>query len=147
TADMRFNSNAVSPPGVTTLPLPNASFTATNGTMFPTSNSFTLGLSTSTFTSTSSSTGSACAMVDNQQVCTPINITLPSFSIDDVTLAEGTGAGTTSFVFTVTKTGAGAASVQFQTVDGTATIADNDYQTNSGTLNFASGDSTMQVTV
>jgi len=72
----------------------------------------------------------------------------PSFSIDDVTHNEG-DAGTTSYVFTVTKTGitAVSASVGFQTVDGTATVADNDYQDNSGTLNFAANETTKQITV
>jgi hypothetical protein len=154
TADMTFNSNAVSPPGVTTLPLPSASFTATNGTIAPPTNSFTAGQSQATFTSTSSSTGSACATVDNQQTCVNLNITLPSFSIDDVTLAEGTGPGTTAFVFTVTKTGTTAfnASVNFNTFDGTAqddnpVTEDNDYTATSGTLVFGPSDTTQQITV
>src|SRR5439155_693458 len=72
----------------------------------------------------------------------------PSFSIDDVTHSEG-DAGTTSYVFTVTKSGSTAlsASVDLQTQDGTATIADNDYQANNGTLNFAASETTKQVTV
>ena len=72
----------------------------------------------------------------------------PSFAIDDVTHNEG-NAGTTSYVFTVTKTGSTAlsSSVDFQTVDGTATVADNDYQANNGTLTFAANETTKQVTV
>src|SRR5438552_2565222 len=44
----------------------------------------------------------------------------PSFSIDDVTHAEG-DAGTTSYTFTVTKTGSTAlsSSVDYETVNGT----------------------------
>ena len=68
-----------------------------------------------------------------------------SFSIDDVTQAEG-NADTTAFTFTVTKTGAGAASVDFDTQDWTAEEG-SDYAANSGTLNFASDDVTQQVTV
>jgi CSLREA domain-containing protein len=68
-----------------------------------------------------------------------------SFSIDDVTQAEG-NSGTTDFVFTVTKTGAGAASVDFFTADGSATEGE-DYQSNTGTLSFASADTTKTVTV
>src|SRR5205085_744605 len=69
------------------------------------------------------------------------------FTIDDVTHLEG-NAGTTMYVFTVTKTGsAGSSSVNFTTVDGTATTANNDYQSNSGTLNFAAADTTMPITV
>src|SRR5207302_6287353 len=58
-------------------------------------------------------------------------------------------AGTTSYVFTVTKTGETAlsASVGYETVDGTATVADNDYQANSGTLSFAANETTKQITV
>jgi CSLREA domain-containing protein len=72
----------------------------------------------------------------------------PTFSINDVTHAEG-NSGTTDYVFTVTKTGATAfgTSVDFATADGTATTADNDYQSNSGTLNFASAETTKTVTV
>ena len=72
----------------------------------------------------------------------------PSFAIDDVTHNEG-NAGTTSYVFTVTKTGATAlsSSVDFTTQDGTATLADSDYQTNSGTLTFGPTDTTKQITV
>ena len=72
----------------------------------------------------------------------------PSFSIDDVTHNEG-DAGTTSYVFTVTKTGATAlsSSVNFATQDGTATLADSDYQTNSGTLTFGATEPTKQITV
>jgi CSLREA domain-containing protein len=74
---------------------------------------------------------------------------MPSFAIDSITHDEGNGAGTTSYVFTVTKTGATAlsSSVQFETQDGTATVADSDYQANSGTLNFAFNEATKQFTV
>jgi probable HAF family extracellular repeat protein len=76
------------------------------------------------------------------------NDAAPSFSIGDVTQAEG-NAGATSFTFTVTKTGATElpASVQFNTADGTATTADGDYVSNSGTLNFAANEPTKQVVV
>ena len=51
----------------------------------------------------------------------------PSFAIDNVTHNEG-NAGTTSYVFTVTKSGSTAlsATVDYQTVDGTA-LAPSDY--------------------
>jgi CSLREA domain-containing protein len=148
TADMRFNSDNVSPPGVTTLPLPTAAFTATNGTIAPPTNSFTAGQSQATFTSTSTLDSNACATVDNQQTCTIIDVTAPQFSIDDVTHFEG-NAGTTTYTFTVTKTGTTpyGSSVQFQTADNVATIADGDYQANSGTLTFSPTDTTMQITV
>jgi hypothetical protein len=86
----------------------------------------------------------------------------PSYSIDDVTMAEG-NAGTTGFTFTITKTGTTAlqSDVTFYTQDGTATVVDNDYQpigtppatapqglTCSGAcVSFLPGDITKQVTV
>lgn len=72
----------------------------------------------------------------------------PTFTIDDVTHAEG-NSGTTSYVFTVTKAGSTAlnAGVSFQTQNSTATTADNDYQTSSGTLSFLPSDTTKTITV
>ena len=67
----------------------------------------------------------------------------PALSINDVTLAEG-NAGTTNFIFTVTKTNHGAVSVNYQTQNGTATLANNDYQSTSGTLNWSALDTTPQ---
>ncbi len=70
-----------------------------------------------------------------------------SFSINDVTLAEG-NAGTTNFIFTVTRTStATAETIDFATANNTATTADNDYVLNSGTLNFAIGDDSETITV
>jgi hypothetical protein len=147
TADMTKNSDGATPAGGP-IPQVGVSFTATNGTMSPPTGTITAGQATSTFTSTNNSTGSACAMVDNQQVCTNIPVTLPAFSIDDVSHNEGNGGpGSTSYTFTITKTGAGAASVDYATVDGTAT-APSDYAAISATtLNFLSGDATKTVTV
>lgn len=72
-----------------------------------------------------------------------------SFSINDVSQAEG-NSGTISLTFTVSRSdGAGAASVDFATADATATIANADYISTSGTLNFADGElsKTISVTV
>lgn len=72
----------------------------------------------------------------------------PTFTINDVSTAEGNG-GTTNFVFTVTRSGntTGASAVNFTTADGTATVADGDYTAANGTLNFAAGETTMTITV
>jgi Calx-beta domain-containing protein len=72
----------------------------------------------------------------------------PSFSIDDVTHNEG-NAGTTAYVFTITRTGSTAlnAGVNFQTADGSATVAGNDYQSQTGSLTFLPADTTKTVTV
>src|SRR6185312_7531089 len=149
TADMRFNSATTNTSGSGFVPQVGVSFTAVNGTMAPPSGTITSGQAMSTFTSTSTSSGSACSMVDNQNICTNVAIQLPSFSIDDVTHNEGNGPGTTSYTFTVTKTGATtfSSSVNFTTVDGSATVANNDYALNSGMLNFGPTDTTMQITV
>ncbi|HEX5702908.1 MAG TPA: Calx-beta domain-containing protein [Pyrinomonadaceae bacterium] len=152
TADMTRNSGIGNPAhgGAAILPLPDASFSATNGTMLPTTNSFSSGQTTSTFTSTNSSNGSACADVDNQQTCAPITVTAPSFTIDDVTMAEGNGGpGSTSFIFTITKTGATAfnASVDYETVPGTA-VSPTDFTAIPVTnVTFLPSETTKQVTV
>jgi CSLREA domain-containing protein len=145
-ADMTHNSAGVVPAG--TLPDLPASFTATNGTMTPTSATVHNGAANSTFTSTNASNAVATVTVDNQNVNVPITVNAPSFSIDDVTHAEG-DSGTTEYTFTVTKTGATnlAASVNFATADDTATVADGDYASNSGTLSFAANETTKQLTV
>lgn len=148
TADMTHNSDGLVPSTTEFLPEMPVTFSATEGTMSPANNIIVGGMATSVFTSTSANNGSASATVDDQTVTTPITVTSPTFAIDDVTLNEG-DAGTTSFVFTVTKTGTTGLStdVTFATQDGTATIANSDYQENSGTLTFLAGDTTKQVTV
>src|SRR5439155_1118929 len=108
-------------------------------TTFEPDETFTVHLSNASGATISDADGTG-TMVNDDNV--------PSFSIDDVTHDEG-NAGTTSYVFTVTKTGGTglSASVNFQTADGTATVADNDYQANGGTLNFAANETSKQVTV
>lgn len=71
-------------------------------------------------------------------------------SINEVTLAEGTGGSTTSFDFTITRNdNSEAFDVTVNTADGTATSADNDYAAISGgTVSFtAGGNLTETVTV
>ncbi len=78
TADMTKNSSAGSPMGA----LPNipATFSASNGNMAPGMGTITSGLATSIFTSNSVYSGSGCAMVDNQQICTPVTVDLGTTS-------------------------------------------------------------------
>ncbi|MBZ0281006.1 MAG: hypothetical protein K8L97_09710, partial [Anaerolineae bacterium] len=75
-------------------------------------------------------------------------LSVPTFSINDVTVTEG-NAGTVNAVFTVTRAGdtTTAVDVNFTTANNTATIADNDYVANAGTLNFGVGVLTQTVTV
>ena len=95
------------------------------------------------------SSPSGATIADSQGLGTITNDdAAPSFTIDDVTHNEG-DAGTTAYVFTVTRTGATAlaSSVDFTTQNGSATLADTDYQLNTGTLNFTSAQTTQQITV
>ena len=148
TGDMTKNSDNVVPSGTMFVPNEPVAWSATQGTMAPTTGTITSGQAMSTFTSTSNQDGTASATVDGQTVTTPIDVTEPTFTINDVTMAEG-NAGTTMFTFTVTKTGSTpfTSTVDYQTMDGSATIADNDYQSASGTLTFGPSDTTMPVTV
>ncbi|HEX3219019.1 MAG TPA: Calx-beta domain-containing protein [Candidatus Limnocylindria bacterium] len=63
--------------------------------------------------------------------------TLPTLSINDVTITEG-NAGTLTMSFTVTQTGRGKSSVRYATVDGSAT-SPADFVARTGTLKFAGG--------
>ncbi len=108
-------------------------------------------MASSTFTSTNSMSAVVMTTVDNQTVNTPITVNAPSFSIDDVTMNEGTGAGTTAFNFTVTRTGGSAlsSSVDVATQDQTATAPSDYTAIPTTTLTFppSVGNATMTVTV
>ncbi len=68
--------------------------------------------------------------------------TIPSLSINDVTITEG-NTGTTNAVFTVTLSAASTSTVtvNFATANGTATTP-SDYTAQNGTLTFAPGQTT-----
>jgi len=72
----------------------------------------------------------------------------PPLSIDDVSLAEGTGGAPTPFTFTVSLLAPATApiTVHYATAPGTAG-AGTDYETTSGQVAFAVGDQTKTVTV
>jgi hypothetical protein len=72
---------------------------------------------------------------------------LPKLSVDDPSVAEGTG-GTTTVVFTVTLAPVSGRQVRvgYATTNGTA-VAPDDYAAASGTLTFAKGETTKQVSV
>ncbi|MEM9836698.1 MAG: Calx-beta domain-containing protein [Bacteroidota bacterium] len=88
------------------------------------------------------SNGSATLTIDNDDEAV--------LTVVDVTLAEGTGAGTTDFTFTVTLDSAitGGFDVAYNTIDGSAIVTDGDYTAASGTLSFAgTAGETQQFTV
>ena len=74
--------------------------------------------------------------------------TSATMAIDDVTRVEGSGGGTTAFVFTVTLSDAVAdpVTVHYKTADGAAT-AGSDYEAAEGTVTFAPGETTRTITV
>ncbi|MGQ0700411.1 MAG: FG-GAP-like repeat-containing protein [Panacagrimonas sp.] len=85
----------------------------------------------------------------NEATATILNDDVPQLSIDDVTLAEGSGGGTTVFTFTVSlpTAAAGTVSVNYAAANDTATVDDADYAATSGTLTFNPGDLSKSVTV
>src|SRR5262249_29601736 len=78
----------------------------------------------------------------------PITAPGPTFSINDVTQAEG-NAGTTSFTFTVTlsMSSSQTVTVQYATADGTATAPSDYTAVGLTTLTFAPGQTAQTVTV
>ena len=82
--------------------------------------------------------GRSVTIADAQAVGTITNNDSATFTVDDVTLAEG-DSGTTTFTFTVTLDKAIdiPVTLDIDTADSSATVADNDYSANTGvTLNF-----------
>jgi hypothetical protein len=71
--------------------------------------------------------------------------TLPSVSVGDVTIGEGTG-GTVTAVFTITQDKRGRSTITFKTANGTAT-APADYLARSGTVKFAGKKLTRTVAI
>ena len=71
--------------------------------------------------------------------------TLPSVSVGDVSIGEGTG-GTVTAVFTITQDKRGRSAITFRTANGTAT-APADYLARSGTVKFAGKKLTRTVAV
>jgi hypothetical protein len=102
-------------------------------------------------------TGAANARVlwkQSQVVATILNDdSIPSISINDVTLAEGTPQGTlgttTKFIFTVTLSNRSyqKITVNYAAANNTATIADKDFQAKTGTLVINPGALTGTITV
>ena len=78
-------------------------------------------------------------------VASGVRAVLPSVSVADVSVGEGTG-GTTTAVFTVTQDSEGKSTINFSTAPGTAT-ASADYIPRSGKIRFAGHKLTRTVSV
>jgi hypothetical protein len=141
TATAPSDFSAISPATLTFLPgetTKQVTVFVNGDTTYETNETFTVHLSTPVDASIGTADGTGTIVNDD---------IVPSFSIDSVSHNEG-DAGTTSYVFTVTKTGATevSAALDFQTVNVTA-ASPGDYQSTTGPLNFASNETTKQVTV
>ncbi|MGQ0620015.1 MAG: beta strand repeat-containing protein [Panacagrimonas sp.] len=86
---------------------------------------------------------------DNEATATILDDDAVQLSINDVTLVEGSGGGTTAFSFTVSlsQAASGTVTVGYATANDSATVADADYAAASGSLSFAPGDLSKTVTV
>jgi CSLREA domain-containing protein len=148
-ADMTKNSTSGTPVG--TLPNIPVGYMATNGTLDSPTGTIIAGADTADFTSTSSDNAVVTISVDSQNVPVSITVTAPTFSIGDVTQAEG-NSGTTLFTFTITKNGTTglSSSVDYATADGSAvsTGGSPDFTAISATpVTFTSGETTKQFSV
>ena len=115
-------------PTATPTGTPSGTPTATP-TDSPTATPTVTPTATPTNTPTATPTNTPTATPTNTPTATPTVAPTPVFAVNDLSLSEG-NAGTTAFVFTITKAGNNAlgSTVYFATQDGTATAADNDYQ-------------------
>lgn len=75
--------------------------------------------------------------------------TAPTISIDNPSIAEGTGGGVTTLTYTVSLSAVSGLStvVNFASSDGTATTADSDYSSASSTLTIPAGSTTGPISV
>ncbi|MBK7393685.1 MAG: VCBS repeat-containing protein [Chloracidobacterium sp.] len=161
TADMTKNSAAATPLGG---PLPDIAvvslWTATNGTMSPTSGTITAGTASSTFLSTSPVNGTGCANVDNEQTCANITMVLQpptaaftanpnptacsqNVSFDGATSTAGPGRSIVSYSWDFGDTGTGAgistshAYSQYGPYSVVLTVTDDIGQTDTETVNVS----------
>ncbi|HXG82856.1 MAG TPA: Calx-beta domain-containing protein [Pyrinomonadaceae bacterium] len=136
----------------------NSGFTPAPGASVPVSGTLAVNIPVNGFyylafnysvTTGSTTTNAQALAIDDISIAAAggAGATPPSFSINDVTQAEG-NSGTTNFTFTVTKTGTTStgSTVTFATSDGTAS-AGTDYAANSGTSTFAAGDTSRTISV
>lgn len=108
--------------------------------LFESNENFTVTLSSATNATLGNPIVNTVTIADNDPA--------PSFSVNDVSQAEG-NSGITAFVFTVTKTGATelTASLNYSTINGTATAPSDFTAIASNSLIFAPGETTKQFSV
>ena len=131
------------------------------GTNFPDPSGASMNLDPGSFNSSDNDTGAnwcvSTSMISGGDLGTPgtmndaCGASLPSISINDVSMVEG-NAGTGTFSFTVTLSAMAGADVTFDinTMDGTATVADMDYVEivgGMGTITAGNLNTTVDVTV
>ena len=146
TADMSDNSASADTTSLGLLPTMPVAWSATQGTMSPTSGTITSDMASSTFTSTSGSNGTGCAMVDNQLTCAGVTVTAPTVQFSSSTYSVNENAGTVTLTITKTGTTALSATVNYSTSDGTATQP-GDYTATSGSVTFLPSETSKDITV
>ncbi|KYG67266.1 hypothetical protein AZI86_09690 [Bdellovibrio bacteriovorus] len=110
-------------------------------TRYENNKSFTVTLSAGTGYTVAGSTLSATGTIQNDDAA-------PTVTISDISLVEGSGAGTTNAIFTVTLSAISGVNVTFDyaTSNGTAT-AGSDYTATSGSASIAAGQTQTTLTV
>src|SRR5947209_2164214 len=146
TADMSDNSAMTDTLGLGSLPTMPVAWSATQGTMIPTSGTITADVADSTFTSTSGNNATSCAMVDNQLTCTPLTVTVPTVQFSSSTYSVNENAGTVTLTVTKTESTAFSTAVNYTTSDGTATKP-GDYTATSGSVTFLPAETSKDITV
>lgn len=115
--------------------------TVAGNTIYQNNRSFNITLSGGAGYTAAGSSLSAVGTINDDDLA-------PTLSISNVTVVEGTGAGTTNAVFTVTASALSDMPITFDyaTSDGTA-IAGSDYISTSGSATILAGSSTAVITV
>ena len=126
-------------PGETSKPI---SVTIDGDTNFEPNETFHVNLSAALNASISDSQG--VGTITNDDPAPPA----PTFSINDVSLAEGdSGTSVATFNVTLSQTNGNVFTVDYATTDGTATSADSDYQSTNGTLTFGIGETSKPFSI
>jgi VCBS repeat-containing protein len=139
TADGDYDANAGTLTFVAGDTAETAAVTVNGDFKFEADETFFVNLSSSVNANIGDSQGTGTIQNDDPQ---------PNVSIDDVPIPEGSGGGTTNFIFTVTQDAVSGldTTVNFSTADGTA-VAPGDYAAQTGSVMIPAGDLTATITV